>query len=156
MTINKKEQARLAGLAELAENDAALPAEGESVSGAAAMAFGLDLFAQAAGGQAALDTAIRSGRPRLDRTGSRGTRAKAAQVRLNALQWDALSEVVSVTGRQQSELLREAVDLLLDRYQGTTVQVRTTTIPVEDLRMLREQLHQATDVLDHLTGALAS
>lgn len=102
--------------ARLTDPAVALPAPANVLSGAAAEAAGRDFLLSEYGSQESLDDALRSaGRPRL------GERPKGASptVRGRIAEADraAFDRLIEQTGKKESELVREAVHLLLEQHK---------------------------------------
>ncbi|MEO7016721.1 MAG: ribbon-helix-helix protein, CopG family [Leifsonia sp.] len=102
--------------ARLTDPGVELPKLENVLTGAAAVAAGREFMLREYGSQEALDAALRSaGRPRL------GTKPKGASpsVRGRIAEADraAFDELIRQTGRNESELVREAVHLLLEQHK---------------------------------------
>ncbi|GAB2761349.1 hypothetical protein [Sinomonas soli] len=87
-----------------------LPAAEEVRVGEAAAAGGREFMVSQYGSWEAVEEAIRAGRPRLG--GGHGP-SPVARTRVTVQQDAALSELEAETGKKRSELLRDAIDLLL-------------------------------------------
>ncbi|MGG7464311.1 hypothetical protein [Plantibacter sp. YIM 135347] len=97
--------------------DPASPAKrsGEVLTGAAAAAAGRAMLLRDFGSDEALATAMRRGRPRVgDR--SRG-KSPTVRGRISDEDFAAFKQLEMKTGKKQSELIREAVHLLLARHR---------------------------------------
>jgi hypothetical protein len=102
--------------ARLTDPEVELPKPQNVLTGEAAAAYGREFMLREYGSQEALDAALRSaGRPRL------GTKPKGASpsVRGRVAEADraAFDELMRQTGKKESELVREAVHLLLEQHK---------------------------------------
>jgi hypothetical protein len=102
--------------ARLTDPGVELPKPTNVVTGAAAEASGREFMLREYGSPEALDEALRTaGRPRL------GTRPKGASptVRGRIAEADraAFDQLIQQTGKKESELVREAVHLLLEQHK---------------------------------------
>lgn len=108
--------------AELAER---LSSGAEPIVGAGAPLFGPEAAAQgraflieAFGSEDAVEEFIRSGRPRLgDEPGKRGA-SPSVRGRVSEAQLVELRAVMAETGRSQSDLVREGVELVLAKHRA--------------------------------------
>lgn len=101
--------------ARLTDPTTPFPAPSNVTSGDAAAVAGHEFMVAEYGGQEALDTALRTaGRPRLGEK----PRGASPSVRGRIPQADraALDRLIMVTGKKESELVREAVHLLIERH----------------------------------------
>ncbi|MFK3668830.1 hypothetical protein ACI2IX_01565 [Leifsonia aquatica] len=102
--------------ARLTDPDHELPKAANVLSGVAAEAAGREFMLREYGSEEALDEALRTaGRPRL------GTKPKGASptVRGRIAEADraAFDQLIKQTGKKESELVREAVHLLLEQHK---------------------------------------
>lgn len=153
MTIGKKDQARLADLAAIAESDSPLPA-GKRAHGHREddPDYGQRLLLEALGTPEAVEEAIRRGRPPVGSTTPAGAQSPVIRARIDPAREARLEAITQSTGKKPSTLLREAIDLLLVSYE--TDQPRAIPIDPGMLEQLSRQLHSVTRAVDEqLSGA---
>lgn len=88
---------------------------GPALAGAAASKAGREFLLSEYGSEVALEDALRPGRPRLGqaKTGA----SPSVRTRLSDADYAAFKELEEKSGRKQSELMREAVHLLLEHHR---------------------------------------
>lgn len=108
---------QLAALADtLTDPNYPLPNSKQGATGAAAAALGRALLVQEYGSAQALDTVLRqAGRPRVGQA-PRGA-SPTVRGRISDADYAAFKQLEEVTGRTQSELVREAVHNLLTEHK---------------------------------------
>ena len=151
MTINKKDQERLRRLSEAAESPGALP-PGTTLRSAEATAEGRRLVADALGGVDEMEKVIRRGRKNLDPAQGRGD-SPMVRVRIPEDRDTALARLEERLERNRSELVREAIDLLLDRYDAP--EASAARARDANLQEAREHLTAAVASLDALGPTVA-
>lgn len=91
-----------------------LPQPGAVLTGAAAAAEGRAFLLREYGSEEALQRALRPGRPRV---GSPGGESPTVRGRISDADFAAFKQLEKQTGKKQSELVREAVQLLLSEHK---------------------------------------
>ncbi|MFZ4895594.1 ribbon-helix-helix domain-containing protein [Plantibacter sp. Mn2098] len=86
------------------------------LTGEAAAAAGRAFLLEQYGDDEAIEAAIRAGRPKLGRTATSGP-SPLVKGRIAEADFAAFKLLEAQTGKKQSELVREAVHLLLERYK---------------------------------------
>jgi len=100
-----------------ADPNAPLPQTmGEALTGADAAAVGRALMLRDFGSDKAIEEALRTGRPRVDGSRTSG-HTVGVTARIPDNERDALMRLAQQTGRNKSDLIREGVQLLLERHQ---------------------------------------
>lgn len=88
---------------------------GSALTGAEAAAVGHDFLVQEYGGEQAMKRAIRRGRPRVGEARSGGS--PVVRARISQADFAAFTQLEHTTGKSQAELVREGVQLLLERHR---------------------------------------
>ena len=91
-----------------------LPEPGAVLTGAAAAAEGHAFLLREYGSEKALQRALRPGRPRV---GSPSGESPTVRGRISDADFAAFKQLEKQTGKKQSELVREAVQLLLSEHK---------------------------------------
>lgn len=153
MTISKKDQERLSRLSEAAERPGVLP-PGATLRGSQATAEARRLLADALGGHDEVEKALRPGPKSLDGSQNNKGPSPVIRVRIPADRDVNLARLEQAVHRNRSELIREAIDLLLERY-GATEPPDTKTREA-GLREAREHLNAAMASLEALEALAKS